>query len=104
MNFIFGKKPPDNYQHRHHVGQGIFEDATQKRGRMYFALISNCFDHEIGPVANVGIGAKEDGCDTDFEAGIAEQKRDFDLLHADALERLMVAKIPTNRIATSWIG
>ena len=59
---------------------------------MGFVMLGDGFDHEIGPVANVGVRAKENGGDTyggdeAVEAWITEEKSDGDFIGADAAAR-----------------
>ncbi len=55
---------------------------------MDFLLLGDGFDHEIGPIADVGVRAKENGgdtygCNVAVEDRIAEETGDGDFVGAD---------------------
>src|SRR5258708_22389048 len=88
MDSMPKEKPPNHEEHGQHHGQREFENVCQERGGMDFLVLSDGFDHEIGPVADVGVRAEENGGDIDggdeaVEAWIAEEKGDGDFIGAD---------------------
>ena len=59
------EEEPDEEQHREHKGQGEAENVGHETGSMGFLMIGDGFDEEIWAVADVGVGAEEDGADAD---------------------------------------
>jgi hypothetical protein len=81
------EKQPDQYQHRRHAGERVLENQAHKAGGVDFLVVGDGFNHEIGAIADVSIGAEKDRPDADgedvmVESLIAEQEGNLDFLRA----------------------
>src|SRR5947207_8733678 len=54
------KQQPDHHQHREHERKRKFEDITEKGWCMRLLLVGDCFDHEIGTIANISVRPEKD--------------------------------------------
>ena len=57
------EKKPYRDEHGHHERQGEFKHISQKSRSMHLLMIRDGFDHEIWPVADIGICSKENRAD-----------------------------------------
>src|SRR5438105_1610357 len=57
------EEQPNQHEHGNHDRQAIFPEKTEKTWRVYLLMIGDRFDHEVRPIADVSVRAKEDGPD-----------------------------------------
>src|SRR5882757_1071872 len=63
------KNQPNGNQHWQHERQGEFRNITNKGWGMDFLMIRDGFDHEVRPIADIGVRAEKNRAGTDGEYG-----------------------------------
>src|SRR5713226_7260315 len=66
------KQQPYENQERRHARQGVLENQTHETRCEHFLMIGNGFDHKVGSIADICVGAKEDRADADGQKELVE--------------------------------